>query len=164
MRNIFLYLFVFSMLINIFQYVNSSKILDAKDQEVALIKTKLQKSRDSIQEMQFNDYFDLTKDEDAQEYFFSRNLDYSKVMAIVNEDLVSLNNNPQGNPLVPYEPIDGKIFIINKAKILNHRWIIAEYSNGDLWGQVLVKYFFNEEGPTEFITVDTVLYEKQKME
>lgn len=164
MRNIFLYLFVFSMLINIFQFVNSSKILDAKDREVALAKSKLQKSRDSLQEMQFNDYFDLTKDEDAQEYFYSKNLDYTKIMAIVNEDLSSLNSNPQGNPLVPYEPINDKPFIVNKAKILNHRWIIAEYSNGDLWGQILVKYFFNEEGPTEFQTIDTVLYERQKME
>ena len=33
MKNIFLYLFVFSFLINVFQYVNSTKILDSKDRD-----------------------------------------------------------------------------------------------------------------------------------
>ncbi|MBD3723902.1 MAG: hypothetical protein IE891_03755 [Flavobacteriaceae bacterium] len=164
MRNIFLYLFVFSMLINIFQYVNSTKILESKDREVELVKNKLKKSHDSIVEAQMNDYFDIANDEDAQEYYFTRGLDYQKVIAQVNEDLVSLNTNPKGNPLVPYEPIDDRPFIVNKAKVLNHRWIVAEYSNGDLWGQILIKYFFSEDKPTEFQTVDTVLYERQKVE
>lgn len=158
MRNIFLYLFVFSFLINIFQYVNSTKILEAKDREVEKVKKHLAQSRDSLAIAEYNDYFDITTDEDAQDYFFNQNLDYLKVMERVNEDLVSLNTNPNGNPLIPYDPIEGKQFIINKAKILNHRWIIAEYSNGDLWGQILVKYFFDDSKPTEFETVDTILY------
>lgn len=164
MKNIFLYLFVFSFLINVFQYVNSTKILESKDREVAKAKMHLQQSRDSLMEAQYNDYFDIANDEDAQEYFYSQNLDYQKVMQKVNEDLVSLNTNKEGNPLVPYEPIDGKQFIVNKAKVLNHRWIIAEYSNGELWGQILVKYFFKDGEPTDFQTIDTVLYEKQKIE
>ncbi|BCY28907.1 hydrolase [Flavobacterium okayamense] len=164
MKNIFLYLFVFSFLINVFQYVNSTKILESKDREVTKAKMHLQQSRDSLMEAQYNDYFDIANDEDAQEYFYSQNLDYQKVMQKVNEDLVSLNTNKEGNPLVPYEPIDGKQFIVNKAKVLNHRWIIAEYSNGELWGQILVKYFFKDGEPTDFQTVDTVLYEKQKIE
>lgn len=164
MKNIFLYLFVFSFLINVFQYVNSTKILESKDREVEKVKMHLQQSRDSLMEAQYNDYFDIANDDDAQEYFYSQNLDYQKVMQKVNEDLVSLNTNKDGNPLVPYEPIEGKQFIVNKAKVLNHRWIIAEYSNGDLWGQILVKYFFKEGEPTEFQTVDTVLYEKQKID
>lgn len=163
-KSIFLYLFVFSLLINLFQYVNSNKILQAKDQEVEVIKRHLKEARDSVIEAQYYDYFDLSKDEDAQEYFYSQNLDFKKVAQKVNEDLVSLNTQKEGNPLVPYEPINGKAFIVNKAKVLNHRWIIAEYSNGDLWGQILVKYFHNDTEPTEFITLDTVLYEKQKME
>lgn len=158
MRNIFLYLFVFSFLINIFQYVNSTKILEAKDKEVEKAKKHLAESRDSLAVAEYNDYFDITSDEDAQDYFFNQNLDYLKVMERVNEDLVSLNTNPNGNPLIPYDPIEGKQFLINKAKILNHRWIIAEYSNGDLWGQILVKYFFDDSKPTEFETVDTILY------
>jgi hypothetical protein len=141
--------------------VNSTKILEFQQLEVQKAKQHLKIARDSIATAQYNDYFDIEKDQDAQDYFYNKNLDYQQVMAKVNEDLVSLNTNPKANPLIPYEPIDGKNFIINKAKVLNHRWIIAEFSNGELWGQILVKYFFNEDEPTDFETVETVVYERQ---
>jgi hypothetical protein len=106
-------------------------------------------------------YFALESDEDAQEYFYKSNLDYQKVAFKVKEDLIALNQNKNGNKLVPYEPIDDKPFIVNTSKILNHRWLIAEFSNGDLWGQILVKYFVSADKPTEFETIETVLYERQ---
>lgn len=163
MKNIFMYLFIFSLLFNIFQYVNSNKILDAKENEVISVKTALTATEKKMDSIQNSNYFDISKDEDAQEYYYKRNLDYLKVMQKVNEDLLELNTKPNGNPLIPYEPIDGKKFLINRTKVLNHRWIISEFSNGELWGQILVKYFFNDDKPTDFETVETVLYEKQRM-
>jgi hypothetical protein len=162
MKNTFLYLFILAVLFNVYQYVNSNKILDAKENEVTKMKERLTVARDSINNAMYNDYFDIEKDQDAQDYFYNKNLDYEKVMEKVNEDLVSMNAQPKGNSLIPYEPMDGKNFVVNKAKILNHRWIIAEFSNGDFWGQILVKYFHNDDKPTDFETVETILYEKQK--
>ncbi|RBA27552.1 hypothetical protein [Flavobacterium tibetense] len=162
MKNTFLYLFILAVLFNVYQYVNSNKILDAKENEVTKMKERLTVARDSINNAMYNDYFDIEKDQDAQDYFYNKNLDYEKVMEKVNEDLVSMNTQPKGNSLIPYEPMDGKNFVVNKAKILNHRWIIAEFSNGDFWGQILVKYFHNDDKPTDFETVETILYEKQK--
>jgi hypothetical protein len=141
--------------------VNSTKILNGKDKEVQKVKAQLKTSRDSVMQFSNANYFALESDEDAQEYFFSNNLDYQKVAVKVKEDLIVLNENKNGNRLVPYEPIDGKPFIINTSKILNHRWLIAEFSNGDLWGQILVKYFVSADKPTDFETVETVLYERQ---
>jgi hypothetical protein len=141
--------------------VNSTKILNGKDKEVQKVKAQLKTSRDSVMQFSNANYFALESDEDAQEYFFSNNLDYQKVAVKVKEDLIVLNENKNGNLLVPYEPIDGKPFIINTSKILNHRWLIAEFSNGDLWGQILVKYFVSADKPTDFETVETVLYERQ---
>ena len=161
MKNVILYAFVFSLLFNVFQFVNSTKILEGKETEVQKVKTQLKTSRDSLMQLSNSNYFALESDEDAQEYFFSNNLDYQKVALKVKEDLIVLNENKNGNQLVPYEPIDGKSFIVNTSKILNHRWLIAEFSNGDLWGQILVKYFVSPDRPTEFETVETVLYERQ---
>jgi hypothetical protein len=144
--------------------VNSTKILDGKETEVQKIKAHLKSSRDSVMQLSSVNYFALESDEDAQEYFFSNNLDYQKVATKVKEDLIVLNENKNGNRLVPYEPIDGKPFIVNTSKILNHRWLIAEFSNGDLWGQILVKYFVSADKPTDFETVETVLYERQTKE
>lgn len=164
MKNVILYGLIFSVLFNIFQYVNSTKILDAKDKEVSKIKERLKTSRDSVASLASANYFALESDEDAQEYFYKYDLDYLKVAEKVKEDLLVLNENKNGNKLIPYEPIDGKAFLVNTSKILNHRWLIAEYSNGDLWGQILVKYFVAEGKQTEFETVETILYEKQKQE
>lgn len=158
MKNVILYALIFSLLFNVFQYVNSTKILDAKQKEVDKVKTNLKTSRDSVAALANANYFALESDEDAQEYFYTNNLDYQKVAIKVKEDLISLNENKNGNPLIPYDPVDGKPFLINTSKILNHRWVIAEFSNGDLWGQVLLKYFVEEGKPTQFETVETVLY------
>jgi hypothetical protein len=161
MKNVVLYALVFSLLFNVFQFVNSTKILESKDQEVVKVKNYLKTARDSVSQLANANYFALESDEDAQEYFYKSNLDYQKVAFKVKEDLIALNQNKNGNKLVPYEPIDDKPFIVNTSKILNHRWLIAEFSNGDLWGQILVKYFVSADKPTEFETIETVLYERQ---
>jgi hypothetical protein len=161
MKNVVLYALVFSLLFNVFQFVNSTKILESKDQEVEKVKNHLKTARDSVSQLANANYFALESDEDAQEYFYKSNLDYQKVAFKVKEDLIALNQNKNGNKLVPYEPIDDKPFIVNTSKILNHRWLIAEFSNGDLWGQILVKYFVSADKPTEFETIETVLYERQ---
>lgn len=164
MKNVILYGLIFSVLFNIFQYVNSTKILDAKDKEVTKVKERLKTSRDSVATLNVANYFSLENDQDAQEYFYKNNLDYLKVADKVKEDLLVLNENKNGNKLVPYETIDDKPFLINTSKILNHRWLVAEFSNGDLWGQILVKYFVAEGKPTDFETVETVLYERATKE
>jgi hypothetical protein len=164
MKNIILYALIFSLLFNVFQYVNSTKILEAKDKEVMKVKDRLKISRDSVASLANANYFALESDQDAQEYFYTNNLDYQKIAIKVKEDLITLNENKNGNKLVPYEPIDGKPFLINTSKILNHRWIIAEFSSGEFWGQLLIKYFVSEGKPTEFETVETILYERQTKE
>lgn len=49
MKRVYLYLFLFSFLINIFQYSNDSKILKAKDQHIENLEKKLKKAEDSLQ-------------------------------------------------------------------------------------------------------------------
>ena len=92
MKNVILYALIFSLLFNVFQYVNSTKILDAKDKEVLKVKANLKTSRDSVATLANANYFALESDEDAQEYFFSNNLDYQKVAVKVKEDLISSFN------------------------------------------------------------------------
>jgi hypothetical protein len=39
----------------------------------------------------------------------------------------------KGNPYVGQDQIKTNKFIINKVKVLNHRWIIADFSDGEYW-------------------------------
>ena len=51
-------------------------------------------------------------------------------------------------------------FIINKVKVLNHRWIIADFSDGEIWGEVLLKYFVNDDNSISFEVNQSLLYQK----
>ena len=155
-KHLLLYGFLFSLLINIFQYVNSSKILNKSEQVVQNSRKEVKIARDSISHLLEANAFSLEQNSDAQEYFYPS--DYAKVKAKVKEDIMELNSAKRGNKLVPYEPINGTNFIIDQVKFLNHRWIIANYSDGKVWGEILVKYFYNEDKPSEFETIETVMY------
>ena len=160
MKNTILYLFIFSLLINIFQYVNSNKILEAKERQITVSKKSLNTSRDSIKSLLLENSFDLKNNDNAQEYFYNKGMDFNKVIERVNNDINALNANKSGNPLVPYDMIDDKPFLVTRIKMVNHRWVIAEFSNGKIWGEVLLKYFImDDDKPTEFETIDTVLFE-----
>lgn len=48
MKRIYLYLFIFSLIINIFLIVNDGRILKAKDQHIESLEKRLKRSRDSL--------------------------------------------------------------------------------------------------------------------
>ncbi|HUH25217.1 MAG TPA: hypothetical protein VLY87_01195 [Flavobacterium sp.] len=52
MKRIYLYLFVFSLAINVFLYRNAAKIMEEKDQHIELLEKKLKQAEDSIQSLQ----------------------------------------------------------------------------------------------------------------
>jgi hypothetical protein len=109
-------------------------------------------------------YFALENNQNAQNYFDSADsknfISYEKLIPYVKEKLIDLNDNPKGNPYTGQDQIGAQKFIINKAKVLNHRWIIADYSDGEYWGEVLLKYFVNEDETVSFEIIQSVLYEK----
>lgn len=48
MKRIYLYLFLFSFVINIFQYMNDSKILKAQNEKINRLEKQLKKTQDSL--------------------------------------------------------------------------------------------------------------------
>jgi len=107
-------------------------------------------------------YFSLENNQNAQEYF--SNYDVTKLIPQIKDALLAYNDAPEGNKYVDQPKMGEQKFIINKIKVLNHRWIVADYSNGTLWGDVLIKYFVKEDNSITFETVDNFLYPKQQME
>ncbi|WP_329806124.1 hypothetical protein [Flavobacterium facile] len=157
-KNLLLYGLVFSVLINIFQMVNSSNILKRSEEVSTISKKELKKAKDSIVKLIEKDKFSLDNNEYAQEYYFEHNL--KALQTKVNEDLMAFNADKRGNKYVSYEQIGENPFLINSVKILNHRWIIANFSDGKVWGEVLIKYFHNTDKPTDFETVETLIYQE----
>ncbi|SDY32884.1 hypothetical protein SAMN05444397_101352 [Flavobacterium aquidurense] len=161
-----LYLFILAILMNIFTYMFYSR--EVKFGEERYDKTT-KKLRDSINlvagKLAEADYFSLEHNENAQNYFDNsasggKAILFEKLIPVVTEKLLDLNANPNGNPYTGQDKIGPNKFIINKVKILNHRWIIADYSNGELWGEVLLKYFVNDDESINFEVNQSILYQK----
>ena len=166
-KSLFLYLFILSVLMYIFTYMYYSKKNTFEETQSNKTNTKFRDSLTSISEKLTDaNYFSLENNENAQNYFDSKDgkkfIPYEKLIPYVKEKLMDLNDNPKGNPYIGQDQIGAQKFIINKAKVLNHRWIIADYSDGEYWGEVLLKYFVNEDESISFETIQSVLYQKQK--
>jgi len=142
--------------------MNSTRMMVFDKNQCHQIKEEYTLSQDSIymlkKELDEVRFFSLETNEYAQDYLYRANsLDQ---VYRVKEYILSLNTNKMGNQLVPYDPIEGKPFLIDKLQFLNHRWIIANFTNGILWGEVFLKYFIKSDGTITVDRIETVLYPK----
>jgi len=164
-KSFFLYAFILVALMNVFTYMFLSKEVEFEQNRFEKTTKRLKDSLTAIS-TKLNDanYFSLEKNENAQNYFESANgqkvIQYEKLIPIVTEKLLDLNANPKGNPYVGQDQIGANKFIINKVKVLNHRWIIADFSDGEYWGEVLLKYFVNDDESITFELNQSLLYQK----
>ena len=164
-KSLFLYLFILAVLMNIFTYMYYSKKNIFDETQFKTTNTKLKDSLTSISaKLDDANYFALENNQNAQDYLNSgegiKNISYEKLIPLVKEKLMDLYENPKGNPYTGQDQIGAQKFIINKAKVLNHRWVIADFSDGEYWGEVLLKYFVNEDESITFETVQSILYQK----
>ncbi|MBN8642403.1 MAG: hypothetical protein J0L86_11385 [Flavobacteriales bacterium] len=158
-RQFLLYLFILSLLMNVFTYMYFSRKEASTQNKYTTLSKKF---NDSIQTINNRvgeaDYFSLEYNNRAQNYLAASDLDYSALAPKIKEDLLEFNSDPEGNKYVDQSKIGDQKFIINKIKILNHRWIIADYSNGSLWGEVLLMYLVQPDATIKFETISTYLY------
>ena len=164
-KSLFLYLFILAVVMNIFTYMYYSKKCAFEETHSTAINAKLKDSLTSITEKYVDaNYFSLENNQNAQNYFDSGDgkkfIPYEKLIPYVKEKLLEFNDNPKGNPYTGQDQIGPQKFIINKAKVINHRWIIADFNDGEYWGEVLLKYFVNPDESIDFETIQTVLYQK----
>jgi hypothetical protein len=142
----------------------SKELAFIKDQN----KTYTKRYQDSLSTLKSQladaNYFSLERNDNAQNYFEATQQDkfiaYEKLIPYVTEKLLDYNQDPKGNPYTGQDQFGAQKFIINKVKVINHRWIIADYSDGQYWGEVLLKYFVNEDESISFEIIQSVLYQK----
>jgi hypothetical protein len=140
--------------------MNQKAIYDKQDNVNATLAKKVKKHSDTIAVLQerINDlsYFGLVGNDNAMTYIERLGLEAVKVESQVREAILDKNLVKGGNDLVPIEGYGE--FRINNMKFLNHRWVQAEFSDGNKWGEVLIEYFYGEKNVLELSTVGTVLY------
>lgn len=159
-KSLFLYLFIIAVLMNVFTY----KYFSSKDGgELKSLTETNKRMKDSLtaisNKLYDADAFSLENNDRAQNYLAQN--DIKAFEEKVKQALLAYNDDKEGNKYTDQTKMGEQKFIINKVKLLNHRWIIANYSNGELWGEVMLKYFVNEDQTISFEIMGSYLYPKE---
>lgn len=158
-KNIFLYLFAFVFLIALVLYINGSKVADTLNQKVTKLKVKETRLLDSIQKLNIKildvQHFSLENNDYALENFDHLNIENPE--RYIADKLLETNERKGDNPLIPYEGMEGH-FKINKINVLNHKWILAEFTDGKHWGEAIIEYELKDDLGIDFRTEKHLLY------
>ncbi len=158
-KNIFLYLFVFVSLIAIYSVVNGNKIQEANQEDILKLKAEVKSLKDSVQQEKLNvlemQYFSLENNDDALAYYDHLNL--KNPTLYIEDKLLETNERKGDNPLIPYEGMESD-FKINKIKVMNHKWVVADFSDGQYWGDLVIKYELKDDLSVDFTLLDHLLY------
>lgn len=165
-KSLFLYLFIIAVLMNIFTYKYFTSKENSEQNSLTEANGSGSNSKvlsDSIahlnEKLSDATTFSLENNDRAQNYLVESKInDIPAFSEKVKQVLLAFNDDPNGNKYTDQPKMGEQKFTINTVKILNHRWIIANYNNGQLWGEVLLKYFVDEKGAITFNIIDSYLY------
>lgn len=162
-QSLMLYLLILLALTNLFTYMFLNSQVKFEQKNYDDLNKKMSDSLTILLVKNADaDYFSLAQNDRAQAYFENQTtgeyLPQDQLIPYIKDKLIDFNSAPNGNPYTGQDPIEGKKFIINSSKILNHRWIIADFNNGTMWGEALIKYFVNDDRSLSFENVSSVLY------
>ena len=161
-QRIFMYLFVFSVLLILFQYVNAKRVFEDINNKLDRYKEKSEKYKDSLASMQDEvlnlSHFNLNRNEDAISYFENDCYNVDELIPFIKYELYKLNEAKGDHPIVTYAASEGRKMLINTVKMLNHKWIIADFSDGEYWGEIFITYYITEDKELKFNLVESFLY------
>lgn len=166
MKNrIFMYLFIFSVLLIIFQYVNSKNIIDKYEVDIKKYKTKTseqEKTIAALEEENFDlNYFNIERNDNALDYFVAQGYNTDELIEAIKEGLYNMNNyEGDDHPIVPFVSMTDSKLLINKVRILNHKWIAANFTDGVHWGEIFVTYEIDENSNLKYKLVEYFMYPK----
>ncbi|XCF05130.1 hydrolase [Tamlana crocina] len=161
-QKIFMYLFVFSVLLVLFQFMNSKRVFEDMNQKLGTYKDLSKKYKDSVAVLQDEilelSHFNLYRNEDAISYFENDGYNIDELIPFIKDELYKLNEVKGQHPIVPYAASEGRKMMINTVKMLNHKWIIADFSDGEYWGEIFLTYELTPERELKFNLVEYFLY------
>ena len=166
-KNIYLYLFVFALLLSIFMYVNSKSMVERYEEKISFLETKTSELEKQVMALEDENldllYFNLENNDDALDYFERDGYDTAQLIPFFRDELYKLNEVKGEHPLVPYAAMsEGGKMLINKVRLLNHKWIIADFSDGEYWGEMLLTYEITKDRQLKFRVVESLLYPPQR--
>jgi hypothetical protein len=158
MRNkIIQYLLIFISLIALYLFVSdinkSEAFAASQERMIKRVDTLKDSIAQLVVEQTDNAYFSLAVNRDAQQAH--PNFNPAELQRILEDHILSTNDNPNGNPLLSSL---GPNWIINKIHIVNHQWVLADFTNGTQWGDALLLYQIKANGKPRLRLLNHVMY------
>jgi predicted transcriptional regulator len=163
MKSAYLYIIILLVLTNIFTFSYYSKKNDFESTRYEKLKEKTTDSITVLGGMLIEaNRFTIDRNQQAQDYFEDKNtgrfVHHEKIIQLISGQLMKQNQNEAGNPLTNFAPIDGKGFEISNFQVINHRWLVADFSNSIYNGQVLLQYSVGEDLSITFDVLQSVIF------
>lgn len=141
--------------------MNEKSIFEAQDTRIESLQAQVEKADDSINTLQNKvrdlNYFTLLGNDNAMTYFENMGFEAAEIEAKVSDQIYDFNLEKGNNPLVPFDGMNGDMKI-NKLKFLNHKWILADFTDGKYWGEMVLEYSFNQNNELELNTLGSFIY------
>ncbi|WP_452220753.1 hydrolase [Lacinutrix salivirga] len=158
-----MYLFIFTLLLVLFMFMNSKKIIENNMKVIEDYKTEVNnyKTSDSISKDKIFEYsqFSVDRNDAAITYFDNQGYDSDVVFKMVKDELFALNDyKGEEHPIIPYGSSEGRKMLINNVRLVNHKWVLAEFSDGQFSGELFITYFINDKQELKFNVEEHLLY------
>lgn len=159
MKKILLYLFIFTVLINVFTYAYFTKKQKHEAELHQKTELKLEKKQQLIDSLELKvfemSHYTLQGNDFSQDYLNRYN--GNEVVKKIEDSILNLNHVRGGNKLIGFDYPEDPI-VISRMKFMNHRWILADFDNSTLGGQVLIRYYVNSDETFEMEVIDKAMY------
>jgi hypothetical protein len=143
--------------------MNEKSIFENQENTIENLRGSKEKATDSISKLNERvadlNYFTLQGNENAMTYLENQGFESKELENYISEQIYEQNLQKGNNPLVPFEGMNGEMKI-NKLKFLNHKWILADFTDGSYWGEMILEYSMNENGDLNFNTIASLIYPK----
>lgn len=164
-QRLFMYLFIFTLLLVVFQFVNSKNIIESYDEKLTRYMDKNVQLKDSIRSLQDQKSTDVyafrfDTNDDAMTYWEREGYRIKEFSPFIKDQLMNLNiYDTEDHPLVPYASMTENKMLIDQIRMINHKWIVASFTDGSYWGEMLITYEIDDAENLNFKVIESILYQ-----
>ncbi|WP_299128820.1 hydrolase [uncultured Winogradskyella sp.] len=145
--------------------MNSKNIIDKYEKDIRKYKKTVEDKEKAVATLEAQNfdlsYFNIEHNDNALDYFVAQGYNVDELIKAITEGLYNMNDyKGDDHPIVPFVSLTGSKLLINKVRILNHRWIVANFTDGTYWGEIFVTYSIDDHNDLQYKLAESFIYPK----
>ena len=163
------FLLLIALLYIVFLRANTQKGFQAQNEQIANLKSKLSSTEKHLQQITKSQHFYqdqsfvLAENELALQAIEHDGHHVDGFYQKVESYFLDQNHPQKDNPLIPLAGMEG-VMTVNAIKLLNHKWVWVEFTDGVYWGEALYQYAIDQSNKLVVEHTTSFLYPKYKSE